>query len=320
MSRTAAGDRWLATWFYRATMPRILRSLGVMLVLSVGVASADDYQAFMQVRNLASRLEKARAKLDAGKGATKFCRDELAKSKTSGAKPDEPIYHEVFEGMAKAFKDKQDRWSIHFADAGQICDELDRIEPAARAVVQLSETARHLESLRNAADDPSYVSAKTLEVIKAMLVECRASINTLVPIAKAYKLTEIEFSSGPRKLATLGADICDAMDKQIPAYQKLVEAAAAAAKIEWEKTLDAYRKAGADGEKLQFLGSMDGTALYAIGGKELMTPKAKAAASVMFEVLTGDGVTIRRYTWKGNKSTGMSQREYPARPGASAFK
>lgn len=76
------------------------------------------------------------------------------------------------------------------------------------------------------------------------------------------------------------------------------------------------------GERLDYFVSADGIAIYGKGGKELTTPKQKAAAKVTFEVLTGSdgGVTVKRLAWKGNKAAGWSQRDYPTRPGPSAFR
>ena len=121
---------------------------------------------------------------------------------------------------------------------------------------------------------------------------------------------------------TLGeakAKICEPLAAKAATWDASIAAAKDGAT---DKAAAPYKAIGVTGDRLDLMVRHDGYAMYAVGGRELTSPKAKKAAPVIFELL-GDSHsdwTLRRYQFKGDTLVATTERGFRVRPGAAAFR
>ena len=305
-------------------MSRALSECGVFAAVSatqLGVASA---RPEAMIFGQASELKSARATVDyASKDGVVACRKDMAEARKD---PDAPavLTADEYAGVPKAYTDK-DGTHLELADTDEICNALEKLIPAVAAHHDINEVATSIVAMKRLVEMASSGSGMTksnLESFELTERKCRPAVAVLK--AGGFTKMPIHFDGGETVLpvADYETRFCDGIVEAIKEFKATLGSTQKADK-EWaEKAAAPYKKAGAAGAKLEFLIGMEGRALYAVGGRELTTPQTKARASVMFEVLTGsDGsVTIKRYAFKGNVAAGQTQRDYPKRPSASAYK
>jgi len=290
-----------------------------MVFAIAGRSHADPH---VQVPEWGNTLQELRKQPRGDEQKLAKCRDVL-KKETAELKPTDAIrgLGDAFKGLDRAFNDGGNL-HLKVADVLTICDEIDKYVPFLAPAQALGDALKAAEDIDLWLEMGSGITEENLAGFSKPEPGCRAAAAAM--LKSPYQKMGIQTRTAWRTIdvATASAAVCDKLTSQIARFKQGLADQAAENKKWWEETAAPYRKAGASGEKLEFLVSMHDRALYAVGGKEMTTPKALAAANVMFEVLTGsDGaVTIRRYTWKGNKGTGMTQKNYPTRPGAGAFR
>ncbi len=297
----------------------------VALVGMVGVVDADS-TAVWPLRDVGDTLKTSRATLITGHAADAECREKIKAATEAGATPTETFTSEGLQWVPKAYKAKEDRdnWTLTFANAGLLCDEIAKLVALQPAMGALERAASDLDSFKRHAKSgvtQSELTPQNIERLQVDRKDCRPAVPVIQSAARAYGVQHLKFAYlDPKPVADL-ASICDALDTGFAPFAKQVEDNEKEEAEAWAAAEAPYKKAGATGEKLEFLTKMDGTAIYGVGGREITTPKAKVAAKVMFEVLSGGGsVTVRKYVWKGTKLVEATQREYAVRPGAGAFK
>jgi hypothetical protein len=250
-------------------------------------------------------------------GAVKTCREEVAKA-MSELEPDDFVRSDSFAVLAKAVKDDYG-WRLEGVDAMSICDDMAKFEPLQAPLKVLDGAMFQVKFLPGVLTDWDYpITDDRIASVVATEEGCRPALATM----KAAGLKKVVLSETDVELATADKQVCDALTDLVVQYKQAKVERDEAHRKWWEEAAAPYKKVGIDGEKLEYLVSAEGIAIYGIGGKELTTPKQKKAAKVTFEVWTADdgSVTIKRQKWKGNKADSWSQKTYPVRPGKSAFK
>jgi hypothetical protein len=304
-------------------MKKHVGSIAVALVLgSVSTAAA---MPSLVILEYGKKLQSLKQDPHMDEATFANCRKDIQQAQ-SEMKPDENVralYGEL-DGMAKARKldGEGDYLFLASKDAMAICDRLEKYAPWAKAMEPIDKTGKDAWWLEKILDSGIPDSALEDSWAKGYVEEEQGCRTAAAAMAKApYKTIAVE-QNGNVEVGALEKTVCDAMKAQLDRLAKAKEEAIAANKKWWEETAAPYRKAGMAGERLDYFVGADTIAIYGKGGKELTTPKQKAAAKVTFEVLTGDdgSVTIKRFAWKGNKAAGWSQKDYPLRPGPGAFR
>lgn len=294
----------------------------LFLVLTAGAAAA---APGLVILDYGAQLQRLKRDPHARPGLVADCRAAIADAQGAMQPGDTvPAHAGEFDGLAKARKGDGDDVVLASRDASSICDQLEALAPWSETAQALERAQNLIDWIRVQGDDISDTALSDEHVAEFVAAEqaCRPAAAAMAKGPYRAFPVSSGFSNVVIDVATAAQTVCDALAARIVDFKKLKAEREAVNRAWWEETAAPYRKAGIAGERLDYFVSADGIAIYGKGGKELTTPKQKAAAKVTFEVLTGSdgGVTVKRLAWKGNKAAGWSQRDYPTRPGPSAFR
>lgn len=166
---------------------------------------------------------------------------------------------------------------------------------------------------------PGHFSAANLPRLKKSAEDCIAKTDrALTEGAPATLVAEFGRRNVEIALGDFKTKICKPLSDMIEKYGADPEGMQRA---RWEEKAKPYRAVGIKGDRLDLLVDHIDYAMYAVGGRELTTPKQLKAAKIIFEMLSNDdGWTVRRYVFKGNKLVSTTSKSYLLKPGAKAFR
>lgn len=300
-------------------MPRISICLATLFATALPAHATPEEDASDLMYVHAQALATLRTDLVANTRRTaESCNRVLDDARAGNVPASFELTGDVYDKLPKSYRDSR---GVHLklGDAKVICDGLAAGAGLAQARVAV-EAAQHSLAWLTMIDKATNHEDNGPK-LQAGAAACRQAIATLTTakIASIKVTKEGRTDHAVVAVADIEGMFCAPLAKAAATFSAEVKAARRAA---WEKAAAPYKRAGLTGKKLDVVVALDGRAIYAVGGRELTTPKQKKAAAVLFEVLVDNNgmFTVRRYQFKGNKLVRTTSAEYRRRPGAAAFR
>ena len=225
------------------------------------------------------------------------CRKAVAKGKKAGLGDDAKIFSRSFVGWDETHYDGEHNAYLELGELGAICDEYAELLLMIPAAGAQEDTAKSLKIYSTVA--PGDLGADMGEQMVKAGKDCMAATDKAIKAgAPADRKTLINDES--LSLSEGREQICQAMIDFGGRLSGDIKDAHAKA---YEEIAAKYKKVGVKGEKLDLFVEYDNTYWLGKGCEKVMDVKKQAKAKKLHQWWDNpDGtVTIRTYTFKGNK-------------------
>lgn len=208
-------------------------------------------------------------------------------------------------------------WMLTLDHARVVCDTLRTWRGLALAQKTLIDAQKLIDWL-GLIDKASGMDRAMAEKLAAGAKACSDGIAQLVADGAPTDVPIEVDGAGAVTLRDAPHAICEPLAAAAATFAKDVTSAHVAKR---NAIAAPYRAAGITGDRLELLVAEDGVAKYAIGGAELTSPKALAAARVLFEEShDGDIWTVTRFELRGDALRKTTRAQYVLKPDSRAFR
>ncbi len=288
----------------------LLGAAALLLISAPGPAEADAEDREIAMANLLGRMGEVirwnrPTGIDDIETRRTSCRDGIKEAKAEGVRSSDVITSNEFGGHPKAKKVGKE-WAVKVSDLGWFCDDLDLRLDYWDLITQL-EYGFYVRGRIDKgldAEEQRTVTGDQVKTIYDKGKRCSAALAT--QLERGLDPTSELDIFGKKLPVSEAAAMC-------LSYKTYGDQLDAAWQVRFVELAKKYQDVGIKGDRLDLFVFYDGVEFYLKGCKSSTSdPKKLKKAKVLFQWLTdsaSDQITIRKYTFKGDKYK-VSEKQY----------